>query len=836
MSRVIVQMIVRNESQRYLKEVLSDACNWSDLVIIVDDCSDDNTIDICRSFSPKVRVFNHNFGRSMFGEDESKLRNYLWELVRQEAKINDLIVSLDADEIFSSNFKNWVRGFAGSVSEYTRVTFKLCDMWDWDHYRVDGLWSPLITRVFRFKDEPFGLTGIIHSGCLPAYSWVGGKEYVKTDIKLKHLGWERNEDKDRKYHFYMERATGVNLTHAKTIVDPPLLHEYKEELPNVVISSLIRNRAWCLPQFLKALGRQVKTYPANKLSFLFILNDSLDDSENIIENWIKSDCQNYKEIKIIKINFGNSDSVDHTWSDAKLQNMAIMRDKCLEYLKNSDNEFLFSIDSDVILEHDDVLKHLVGLDKSVVSEVFWATWEKKDIKKPLPNVWISGGYFLTEGFLQQLKRPGVYEVGGLGAITLIHRDVVERGVNYQRVMNLPNDMRGEDRDFSVRATCSGFRLFADTFRTPTHLERTDEEKLKDNQSLLLKDVDNLKIEANNTPEKLNLEPGENTVSLCMIVKNEERNLRGALSSVKPFVQEMIIVDTGSIDKTKEIAKEFTDKIYDFEWCDNYSAARNFALSKATNKWILFLDGDELIPPETLKHFHEIIKSKELTAILVPVKNIVIPTKEKPVNYHYSETYRLFRNRTEIKFNGCVHEDIAESLERLGKIEKVGVMRSTQFITNLGFLIKQGDLKSKHDYYGKLLLKEINLNPTSFKPYYEYAVYLLDKGQLDEAERYYHKSLNLNPNFHMARNDLGVIKLKRAFDPDLILEAAADFDIAAISASKGVSVPQQKTISTNIGIVRQIIKFLNIPISEKPKIQTVIENGNKEPVKEVQKTT
>src|SRR3989344_364212 len=93
-----------------------------------------------------------------------------------------------------------------------------------------------------------------------------------------------------------------------------------------------------------------------------------------------------------------------------------------------------------------------------------------------------------------------------------------------------------------------------------------------------------------TPPTLN--PSTSTLSLCMITKNEEQFLEQCLNSVKELVDEIIIVDTGSTDKTTEIAGKFTDKIYDFKWCDDFSAARNESLKHATKNWILVLDADE----------------------------------------------------------------------------------------------------------------------------------------------------------------------------------------------------------------------------------------------------
>ena len=90
------------------------------------------------------------------------------------------------------------------------------------------------------------------------------------------------------------------------------------------------------------------------------------------------------------------------------------------------------------------------------------------------------------------------------------------------------------------------------------------------------------------------------LSLCMIVKNEAEILEKNLGSVAKLVDEIIIVDTGSTDKTKEIASKFTSKVFDFKWIDDFSAARNFAQEKATNQYILMWDADWFISPENLK--------------------------------------------------------------------------------------------------------------------------------------------------------------------------------------------------------------------------------------------
>ncbi|MBI2109717.1 glycosyltransferase family 2 protein, partial [Candidatus Woesearchaeota archaeon] len=98
------------------------------------------------------------------------------------------------------------------------------------------------------------------------------------------------------------------------------------------------------------------------------------------------------------------------------------------------------------------------------------------------------------------------------------------------------------------------------------------------------------------------------ISLCMIVKNEERFIAKAIESVKDFVHEIIIVDTGSTDKTIEIAKKYTSKIFNFKWTDNFSTARNFSIEQATQPWILVLDADETIDKTYQEKLTDVIKN------------------------------------------------------------------------------------------------------------------------------------------------------------------------------------------------------------------------------------
>jgi len=148
-----------------------------------------------------------------------------------------------------------------------------------------------------------------------------------------------------------------------------------------------------------------------------------------------------------------------------------------------------------------------------------------------------------------------------------------------------------------------------------------------------------------------------TISLCMIVKNEEAILARCLDSVADLVEEIIIVDTGSTDKTKEIAAKYTDRIYDFEWIDDFSAARNFAFSKASMEYIYTADADEVINEENREKFR-ILKENLLPEIEIVQMKYGNQLSFGTV-YNFDEEYRpkLFKRLREFVWEEAIHETI-----------------------------------------------------------------------------------------------------------------------------------------------------------------------------------
>lgn len=155
------------------------------------------------------------------------------------------------------------------------------------------------------------------------------------------------------------------------------------------------------------------------------------------------------------------------------------------------------------------------------------------------------------------------------------------------------------------------------------------------------------------------------ISLCMIVKDEEAVLGRCLDSIKDAVDEIIIVDTGSSDSTKEIAARYTNRIYDFEWIDDFSAARNYSFSKANMDFVMWLDADDVIEDKDRAALIEFKNNIPDTADVIMMRyNTAFDEEGNPVFSYYRA--RLIRRSIQFSWQGRVHEAIVHSGRTLYK--------------------------------------------------------------------------------------------------------------------------------------------------------------------------
>ena len=230
------------------------------------------------------------------------------------------------------------------------------------------------------------------------------------------------------------------------------------------------------------------------------------------------------------------------------------------------------------------------------------------------------------------------------------------------------------------------------------------------------------------------------ISQCMIVKNEEKNIERALSWGKGIVSEQIVVDTGSSDRTVEIAEQMGAKVYHFEWIDDFAAAKNFAISKAKYEWIALLDADEYFQQEDaqkLLYYVRKLQNKKYDMILTAWVQLDEEEKVKAV----STQSRVFRNTPGLRYKRRIHEFLA-SLD--GYEYKYVDAVNELSIYHTGYTQEAQEKKKGSNRNLKLIEAELAENPDDW----EMLGYLGDEHynrlNLEEAEEAYRKAISCMP--------------------------------------------------------------------------------------------
>jgi glycosyltransferase involved in cell wall biosynthesis len=218
------------------------------------------------------------------------------------------------------------------------------------------------------------------------------------------------------------------------------------------------------------------------------------------------------------------------------------------------------------------------------------------------------------------------------------------------------------------------------------------------------------------------------ISVAMIVKNEEKYIKRCLESLIELVDEIVIVDTGSTDNTINIIKQFQNiKLYYFEWCDDFSAARNYSIKNTTGEYVLVLDADEYIIDGTRNDLEVIIDQKTIGRILI--------------NSDFKKNNQIFQSTAyvsrffprEVKFVGVIHEQLDSDIPRVNMnitIKHSGYFGTNKSKRNIPLLLKEVNNNPADPYYNFQLGKELRINRQ-----YEEAFHLLKKSYVQSNELY-----------------------------------------------------------------------------------------------------
>ena len=225
------------------------------------------------------------------------------------------------------------------------------------------------------------------------------------------------------------------------------------------------------------------------------------------------------------------------------------------------------------------------------------------------------------------------------------------------------------------------------------------------------------------------------ISLCMIVRNEEKNIRRCLDSVKNHVDEMVIVDTGSTDRTKAICREYGARIFDFKWKGDFAEARNFSLKKAQGDWVLWLDADEAADMVDFPSLRTCLNGEGSPLILIPMLHFYGKEPADENRVYLSSFPRLIRNGAGIRFTGKIHEHLVSDTSSLSLPAEVN--RSMR-ILHYGYM--ESAWKHKCNRNLELLLREKSEQPNNAWLDYHLAAEYHRSGKCGEAFQSVNRSI------------------------------------------------------------------------------------------------
>ena len=229
------------------------------------------------------------------------------------------------------------------------------------------------------------------------------------------------------------------------------------------------------------------------------------------------------------------------------------------------------------------------------------------------------------------------------------------------------------------------------------------------------------------------------ISVCIIAKNEERHIGECLRHLKNYDMEIIVADTGSTDRTKEIAGKYADKVVDFAWIDDFSAARNYCASVAKNNWILAIDCDEYVTGMDVSALRILTQKFPRHTGIIRLKNLIVRA-DGGTGYVSDDVPRLY-NKNYYHFEFAIHEQI-RFIDAAKSEEAIGVFLLPMEVIHHGYALTGEEMEKKQRRNLELLYKALESSPDSGYHYFQIGQSNFVLGNIDAAIEAYETGMRL----------------------------------------------------------------------------------------------
>lgn len=486
MSHIYSAVLLKNEENRYLPEFLDYFSPLVDGMFWLDNGSTDNTFKIISGHPKTIAAIQDETPFSQ----ETFLRKKLFSLYSSKIPDDSWVLAFDTDEFPEDIFKTSLQQLISQPINW--VGFRFLNMWrSRTHYRIDGLWAPNMfgARMFRYSSKKQYLWPEARFACGSIPHSIIREKGLNSNIFIKHLGYARPEDIPKKYALYSQKETIPfhQRQHIESIIKPPVLKEYiptissstsllapspvfsepaptqtplqENELPLVTIGCPVRNRGWILEDYLSAMENL--DYPKEKISFLFVVNDSTDNSKEILDKFKEQKEENYCSINIIEKNFNApEDTRDGSLRIHRLfYTLVEVRNIWLTNIRPEN--WGFSVDSDILVPPNS-LKKLVSNKKDVCSAFISNEIVPREVGKTHGNILNFLSPMRTRCHHIKAKPLGaVIPVDVTGAVYLISPKAIAN-------VRFVYDRQGEDIGWCRSAINQKMRPYCDTSIIPVH--------------------------------------------------------------------------------------------------------------------------------------------------------------------------------------------------------------------------------------------------------------------------------------------------------------------------------------------------------------------------------